>query len=67
MDVFLADLGNPDVVKGVLIMAVLCLAAIVWAYRCLSRYGQDLKITGVQPMVRRLLDITGLATYLPLG
>jgi len=36
-DVFLADLGNPDVVKGVLIMAVLCLAAIVWGARAFSK------------------------------
>jgi ABC-2 type transport system permease protein len=36
-DVFLADLGNPDVVKGVLIMAVLCLAAIGWGARAFSK------------------------------
>jgi ABC-2 type transport system permease protein len=36
-DVFLADLGNPDVVKGVLIMAALCLAAIVWGARAFSK------------------------------
>jgi anti-anti-sigma factor len=43
------------------------LAAIVWAYGYLSERGQDLKVTGARPMVRRLLDITGLDTYLPLG
>jgi len=36
-DVFLADLGNPDVAKGVVIMAVLCLAAIVWGARAFSK------------------------------
>jgi len=36
-DVFLADLGNADVLKGVLIMAVLCLAAIVWGARAFSK------------------------------
>lgn len=35
--VFRADLGNPDVAKGVAIMAILCLAAIVWGARAFSR------------------------------
>jgi anti-anti-sigma factor len=43
------------------------LGAVVWAYLRLGENGQDLKITGAQPIVRRLLAITGLDTYLPLG
>jgi ABC-2 type transport system permease protein len=36
-DIFLADLSNPDVTKGVVIMAVLCLVTIVLGARAFSR------------------------------
>lgn len=43
------------------------LSVLVWAYGCLAEFGQDLAITGAQPIVRRLLHVTGLDTHLPLG
>jgi anti-anti-sigma factor len=43
------------------------LSVMVWAYRCLAEFGQALVITGAQPIVRRLLHVTGLDTYLPLA
>jgi ABC-2 type transport system permease protein len=36
-DIFLADLGNPDVTRGVVIMAVLCLVTIGLGARAFSR------------------------------
>lgn len=65
--------GRRDTLLVVLDMSRLCFAdcaglgSLVWAYGRLSEHGQDFKITGVRPIVRRLLGITGLDTYLPLG
>ena len=35
--------------------------------RNLARHGHDLVLTGIQPLVRRLLNLTGLNTYLHLS
>jgi anti-anti-sigma factor len=42
------------------------LSVLVWARNCLAERGHELVITGSQPIVRRLLALTGLATYLGL-
>jgi anti-anti-sigma factor len=43
------------------------LAVLVWARKCLAERGHELVITGSQPPVRRVLALTGLATYLGLS
>lgn len=43
------------------------LAVLVWAHARLAEQGHQLVITGGQPIVRRLLSLTGLDTYLYLG
>ena len=40
------------------------LSALVWTRKCLAEQGHKLVITGSQPLVRRLLALTGLAMYL---
>ncbi len=40
------------------------LSVLVWAHDILARHGHELVITGCQPMVRRLMSLTGLNTYL---
>lgn len=42
------------------------LSVLVWARKCLAERGHELIITGSQPPVRRVLALTGLATYLGL-
>jgi hypothetical protein len=39
----------------------------VWAHQRLAEHGQELIIAGAQPVVSRLLCLTGLDTYLCLG
>jgi anti-anti-sigma factor len=43
------------------------LAVLVWAHVCLAEQGHRLVLTGGQPMVRRLLSLTGLDAYLQLS
>jgi anti-sigma B factor antagonist len=43
------------------------LSVLVWARNCLAERGHELLITGSQPIVRRLLALTGLAAYLGLS
>jgi anti-anti-sigma factor len=43
------------------------LSVLVWARNSLAERGHELVITGCQPIVRRLLILTGLATYLGLS
>ena len=43
------------------------LSVLVWARNLLAERGHELVITGCQPIVRRLLTLTGLGTYLQLG
>ena len=43
------------------------LSAIVWAHKHLAGRGHELVLTGIQPFVRRLLNITGLHRYLHLS
>jgi anti-anti-sigma factor len=40
------------------------LSVLVWAHDILAGHGQELIITGCQPIVRRLMSLTGLNTYL---
>jgi stage II sporulation protein AA (anti-sigma F factor antagonist) len=40
------------------------LSVLVWAHGILAGAGQELIITGCQPIVRRLLSLTGLNMYL---
>ena len=40
------------------------LSVLVWAHDILARQGRELIITGCQPIVRRLLSLTGLNMYL---
>jgi anti-anti-sigma factor len=40
------------------------LSAITWAHKHLARRGHELVLTGIQPFVRRLLNLTGLNRYL---
>jgi anti-anti-sigma factor len=40
------------------------LSVLVWAHKRLAARGQELVVTGGRPMVRRLLHLTGLDTYL---
>jgi anti-sigma B factor antagonist/stage II sporulation protein AA (anti-sigma F factor antagonist) len=40
------------------------LSAIMWAHKHLGRRGHELVLTGIQPFVRRLLNLTGLNRYL---
>src|SRR5215472_2576846 len=41
-------------------------SVLVWTRNCLAERGHQLVITGSQPLVRRLLALTGLVTYLGL-
>jgi anti-sigma B factor antagonist len=43
------------------------LAVLVWAHARLAEQGHQLVLTGGQPMVRRLLSLTGLDAYLHLS
>jgi anti-sigma B factor antagonist/stage II sporulation protein AA (anti-sigma F factor antagonist) len=43
------------------------LSAIVWAHKHLAGRGHELVLTGIQPFVRRLLNVTGLNRYLHLS
>jgi anti-anti-sigma factor len=43
------------------------LSVLVWARNSLAERGHELVITGSQPIVRRLLALTGLAAYLGLS
>jgi anti-sigma B factor antagonist len=43
------------------------LSALVWAHQRLAGHGHQLVITGAKPIVRRLLHLTGLDTYLHLS
>jgi len=40
------------------------LSVLVWTRNCLAERGHELVITGSQPLVRRLLALTGLDAYL---
>lgn len=40
------------------------LSAMIWAHKHLARRGHELVLTGIQPFVRRLLNVTGLNRYL---
>ncbi len=40
------------------------LSVLVWAHDTLAGHGDELVITGCQPIVRRLLSLTGLNMYL---
>jgi anti-anti-sigma factor len=40
------------------------LSVLVWAHDILAGQGRELIITGCQPIVRRLLNLTGLNMYL---
>ena len=40
------------------------LAVLAWAHESLAGHGCELIITGCQPIVRRLLNLTGLTMYL---
>ena len=40
------------------------LSVMVWAHKRLARQGQELVVTGAQPLIRRLLRLTGLDVYL---
>jgi anti-anti-sigma factor len=40
------------------------LSAVLWAHKHLAGQGRELVLAGIQPPVRRLLDVTGLGTYL---
>ena len=42
------------------------LSVLVWARNLLAERGHELVITGCQPIVRRLLTLTGMGTYLHL-
>ena len=43
------------------------LSAIMWARKRLAVRGHELVLTGIQPLVRRLLNVTGLNRYLHLS
>jgi anti-anti-sigma factor len=43
------------------------LSVLVWAHRLLARRGHQLVITGAKPIVRRLLHLAGLDTYLHIS
>jgi anti-anti-sigma factor len=43
------------------------LSAVLWAHKHLAGRGHELVLVGIQPLVRRLLDVTGLDTYLHVG
>jgi anti-anti-sigma factor len=40
------------------------LSVMVWAHKRLAEQGHELVITGAQPLIQRLLRLTGLDTYL---
>ncbi len=40
------------------------LAVLAWAHQSLAEHGRELIITGCQPMVRRLMSLTGFDMYL---
>jgi anti-anti-sigma factor len=40
------------------------LSAVLWAHKHLAGRGHELVLTGIQPLVRRLFNVTGLNTYL---
>jgi anti-anti-sigma factor len=43
------------------------LSAIMWAHKHMAGRGHQLVVTGIQPLVRRLLNVTGLNQYLNLS
>jgi anti-sigma B factor antagonist len=43
------------------------ISILVWAQKRLAEGGSELVVTGAKPIVRRLLQLTGLDTYLHLG
>jgi len=43
------------------------LSALVWAHKRLAEQGHELVITGAQPLIQRVLCLTGLDTYLHLS
>ena len=43
------------------------LSVLVWAHKRLAGCGHHLVITGTEPVVQRLLHLTGLGTYLHLS
>jgi anti-anti-sigma factor len=43
------------------------ISILVWAQKRLAAGGSELVVTGAKPIVRRLLQLTGLDTYLHLG
>jgi anti-sigma B factor antagonist len=43
------------------------LSVLVWAHGCLAQRGDELIIIGAKPIVRRLLHLTDMDTYLHLG
>jgi anti-anti-sigma factor len=43
------------------------LSAVLWAHKHLARQGHELVLAGIQPLVRRLLDVTGLDTHLDIS
>jgi anti-anti-sigma factor len=43
------------------------LSAIMWARKHLAGQGRELVLTGIQPLVRQLLNLTGLNRYLHLS
>ena len=43
------------------------LSAMVWAHKHLAGQGRELVLTGIQPLARRLLGLTGLDAYLHLS
>jgi anti-anti-sigma factor len=40
------------------------LSAVLWAHKHLAGQGHELVLAGIQPLVRRLLDVAGLNTHL---
>jgi anti-anti-sigma factor len=43
------------------------LSVLAWAHKRLAEHGHELVITSGQPLIRRLLCLTGLDTYLHLS
>lgn len=43
------------------------LSVLAWAHKCLAGCGRHLVITGAEPAVQRLLQLTGLDMYLCLS
>jgi stage II sporulation protein AA (anti-sigma F factor antagonist) len=40
------------------------LSAVLWTHKHLARQGRELVLAGIQPLVRRLLNVTGLDNVL---